>query len=286
MPGQQLYSYWEGNRSQLLATHILSSVAAVVPVPREFDFGLDLLCTLTRHEGGALYAGRSSGIQVKSASDPIVKYGGLNKQGAWKKYELDWLYGQDQPIILCIVDLKQWRIRLYSTVRMWYLPFKVQKPGEVQLIPDLEFESVAPGLSQNRYKEEPLEMTRDGGVAGNGASYRVPLGPPIVDIAVNDEESPEHRDLIRRCLNAWIELDYRNVRHFRMGIPYYEEWYSWETNVPPSPSTRIWHFWASETEKNIREIFDAIGPAIAALLNNFRAQKQGEKLKGGMSSVV
>jgi len=121
MPGLQWSTFWEGNRAELFATYILSSVAAVVPVPRPVDYGLDLLCTLTRRDNRALYAGRAFGVQVRSISRSEVKYGGVNREGDWREHEVEWLYGQDQPILLCLVDLKEWRIRLYSTVRVWWV---------------------------------------------------------------------------------------------------------------------------------------------------------------------
>ena len=99
MTGLQLASFWEGNRAQLFATHVLSSVAAVVPVPVPMDFGHDLLCLLTRRKDNALYAGRAFGVQVKSGSIREIRYGGLNDKQTWKKYELDWLYDQHQPLI-------------------------------------------------------------------------------------------------------------------------------------------------------------------------------------------
>ena len=140
MPGLQLASFWEGNRAQLFATHVLSSVAAVVPVPVPMDFGHDLLCTLTRRERHALFAGRAFGVQVKSKSDPEIRYGGLNERGEWKRYEVDWLYEQHQSFVVCLVDLKEWTVNLYSTQFMWWVPWQKGTPGEVVLVPDLSLD--------------------------------------------------------------------------------------------------------------------------------------------------
>jgi len=281
MPGLQLASFWEGNRSELLATYILSSVAAVVPVPAKFDFGLDLLCTITRHEGRALYAGRAFGVQVKSASEREVSYGGLNDGGQWKDYELKWLYGQDQPIILCIVDLKQWNVKLYSTLRMWWVRWMRGMPGEVVLVPDLEIEDFKGRSDDNRYPYTPLGRTRNGKKLGDGYSYRVPLGKPIAVVGVNDPETRDRRDMLRKCLDAWVELDYRNIRHYRMGVPYTEEWEQWGPNVPPSRQerTRITYFSNPTPDKNIKEILLSFAPAVVALLHNLQAQNQEEKLR-------
>jgi len=100
------------------------------------DFGHDLLCTLTRHEGRALYAGRAFGVQVKSASDPAIRYGGLNDRREWKRYEVEWLYDQHQGFVVCVVDLKNWTVSLYSTQFRWWVPWQKGTPGEVVLVPD------------------------------------------------------------------------------------------------------------------------------------------------------
>jgi hypothetical protein len=98
MPGQQLLSTWKGNRAELLAAYILFSPAAVTHVRREDDYGLDLLCTLVSQQHNVLRAGRSFRVQAKSSNEPTVTYGGIDTHGAWKGYEIEWLFNQDQPI--------------------------------------------------------------------------------------------------------------------------------------------------------------------------------------------
>ncbi len=88
MTGLILATPWEGNRNEAFAEYVLSSVAAVMRVRREADFGYDLLCTLMHYDDGMLYAGRSFGVQIKPAGEPTVTYGRIDgKNGIWKKYE-------------------------------------------------------------------------------------------------------------------------------------------------------------------------------------------------------
>jgi hypothetical protein len=278
MPGLQLASFWEGNRSQLFATHVLSSVAAVVPVPVSMDFGTDLLCTLTHREGPVLYAGRSFAVQVKSESEPEVRYGGLNKKGEWKRYEIDWLWGQDQVFFLCVVDLREWTVKVYSTQRMWWVRWQKGIPGEVVLVPDARPEDFASGDANNRYPFERIPDTASG-TPGDGFSYRVPLGPPIVCVEVKEQEAPEFRDRLRLCLDAWISLDYRNLTHRALRVPYVEEWTSWNTNELPGPAVQLVHFFNPNRDQNIPEILASISPAIASLMHNLNHQGQVEKLE-------
>ncbi len=282
MPGLQLASFWEGNRAQLFATHVLSSVAAVVSVPVPMDFGHDLLCTLTRHEHRALYAGRAFGVQVKAIGSPDIRYGGLNSRGEWKGYEIEWLYGQHQPLIVCIVDLKEWAVHLYSTQFMWWVRCQKRIPGEVVLTPDLRLDdfSDAEGRSMvNRYRSTPLPKTAGGSDVGDGLSYSVPLGCPIVSVSVKDQEAAEFRNELRECLDRWLALDYRNLTYMRLGVPYVEELIHWETNKPPDRPGTLWHFFGATKDQNIREILSSVAPAIVSLMHNLNHQRQMEKLE-------
>ena len=282
MPGLQLASFWEGNRAQLFATHILSSVAAVVPVPVPMDFGFDLLCTLTRRDRNSLFAGRAFGVQVKSKGDPEIGYGGLNDRGDSKGYEINWLYGQDQPLLVCIVDLKAWTVNLYSTQYMWWVPWQKGTPGQVVLVPELPLEDFtdAEGRSMtDRYRSEPLPLARDGTRVEDGFSYRVPLGHPIISVSVVHQEVQAHRDQLRECLNRWLALDYRNIIHYRLKVPYVEEWIRWVTNEPPEPPGAFWHFSNPTPEYNISTVLRSISPAIASLLHNLSCQQQTDKVE-------
>jgi len=242
------------------------------------DFGADLLCTLTRRHGPGLYAGRSFSVQVKSASDAEVRYGGLNDRGQWKRYEIDWLYGQDQVFLLCIVNLREWTVNLYSTQFIWSLTWQKGVPGEVVLVPDLRVGDFATPDVNSRYPSEALRGTQDGSPAGDGFSYRVPLGPPIVSVAVKEHEAVEFRDQVRRCLDSWVGLDHRNLTHKRLSVPYVEEWTHWNTNEPPGPEVLLRHFFNPGHDANIREILASISPAVASLMHNLNHQRQLEKL--------
>jgi hypothetical protein len=278
MPGLQWAPFWEGNRAELFATYVLSSVAAVVGVPRQVDFGLDLLCTLTRQDGNALYAGRAFGVQVKSAGSPEARYGGL-KDGAWKKYEIDWLYGQDLPMLLCTVDLQQWRVSLYSVTRMWWVRWKMGIPGEIILVPSMELGADASRTESSRYPRQELPLASDGTRPGDGYSYRVPLGQPVVSVSLDQEDTRERRDNVRECLDRWVHLESRNVRHYQMKVPYTEEWMEWTPNTAPTFPGKLWHYYNPTRDQNVPEILSSIGPAVASLYHQLRIQRQDAKVE-------
>jgi hypothetical protein len=274
MPGVRLSMSWEGSRNELLASYVLSSVATVVRVPRDADFGLDLLCTLTDKKDNLLYAGTAFGVQVKPASQKAVTYGGLNQHKAeWKRYEIEWLYGQDQPVVLCIVDQTKWEVKLYSTNRIWRLRWmNGLETGRVQLAPDCEAQADA-----EEFLWKALPQVDDSPQCGDGRSYTIPLGRPIFQLLVRDQSLAHSRCDLRRCLDEWLRLDYKNIMHHRMDIPYMEEWTEWRPNeVPLGLKYHVYH--NPEPNQNVREILGSIEPAVVALYANLCRQRQLQKL--------
>jgi hypothetical protein len=284
MSNRQVASYWEGNRAELFSTYVLSSVAAVSPVHRPFDFGIDLLCTLTHRREHCLYAGRSFGVQVKSGQEREFQYGGLDeKKKIWKRHEVEWLYGQGQPFLVSTVSLKERRVQIYSPSPMWWLRWKVGWPGEVVLTPDA-LKGASPDKSAS-YPRVRLPLDADGHMAGDGFRYVVPLGRPIVDIVLDEEDSEEHREHIRACLDKWLALESSNIRHYQMRVPFTQEYLDWAPNEIPTSQTSQHYLFNDTPDQNVPEILESIGPSVAALYHNFRIQGQGERLSD-LQSIV
>ena len=165
---------------------------------------------------------------------------------------------------------------------MWWVPWQKGTPGEVVLVPDMRIEDFheEDGRSaQDRYPFTSLPDTVGGSRPGDGFSYRVPLGPPIVSVSVKEQEATEFRDQVRSCLDRWVALDYRNLTHRRLKVPYVEEWVEWQTNQPPEPPGQLFHFFNPTPDQNIKEILASISPAVASLMHNLNHQGQLEKLE-------
>lgn len=280
MPGQQLKSTWGGNRAELLSIYALSSIAAVTHVRREEDFGFDLLCTLLTQYKNVLRAGRSFGVQVKLSGQNEIVYGGLNNNGMWKDYEIEWLFNQDQPILIAMSDVKNWKVRLYSTSHIWYLKYQVGRPGEIVLLPDRELipeKELSTRSNQWRYEESELALCNDGTLAGNGYSYQIPLGKPIAELSLDNDDEDYLND-IRSTLDKWLELEYESIVQRNLGIPNYFEWKSWTPNKLPSEKL-VFTFWNDEPGANIQRLLNAISPAVQSLLLHLRHQNDFQRAK-------
>jgi|GEM_PF-5022139 len=278
MPGRQLQGFWEGSRSELFAIYVLSRAASVAAVPHEYDLGADLLCTLVSSEDRFLHAGRAFVVQVKSASDPVWTLGGFDDQGNWKRHEIEWLYDQDQPMLLCVVDKEALEVRLYSTSRMWGLHWHVGPPAVVNLAPDDDFTRVRGGLSlEADYSEQPIPAAADAPYRGGKNSYTIPLGGPILAVNLSEAELPATTQ-IHDCLKPWLDLDYRNIAYRKLRVPHVAEWVEWEVNKPPKGVVMHRYYDNPQRDKNVPELLGAIAPAVTSLLLNLRQQGQLEKL--------
>lgn len=274
MTGSLLATTWEGHRNEAFAAYALSGVASVIKVPREADVGFDLLCTLLHYDEPSklLYAGKSFGIQIKSAAEKEIPYGGIDtKKKKSKQYEIDWLFQQEQPLLIGLVSLKGNSLYLYSTQRIWQVFNQTKNPGKVKLLPNIEPKRDAD--STERFKARKL---RTGDLeAGDGFSYEVPLGKPIVCIEIEKfkEDYENLRIEIINKINQAIEIDYRNIANRNFNIPISEERDGWEGKYNNS---YIYHL--ADKEK-IQSMLRSIAPVISSLMINEHNLPNPEELK-------
>jgi len=70
MSGRRPRSFREGDRAEYLVKYLLLTFAQVVLVPRQEDYGVDLLCALTTRDSKSLFVEDIFGIQVKKCAKP------------------------------------------------------------------------------------------------------------------------------------------------------------------------------------------------------------------------
>jgi hypothetical protein len=269
MTGRILAKPWEGQRNEAFAEYVLSSIATVVRVPRQADFGFDLLCTLTHYFDKVLYAGRSFGVQVKPHSEKRLTYGGLSKKNGqleWKGHQIDWLFEQDQPLFIGLVDLKKHTLSLYSTHRMWWVYNDIGKPGQIVLVPDTQ---PTGGIGPSWFKRKKLPTLDGGREASNDFSYEVPLGEPVVRIDLKRLESKDQqfRSEIEESIKDAVDLNYRNIMNCHGNIPITEERKIWMSDN--WKDSFFYHLMNDERKKSLLR---SISPAITSLLNNYASE--------------
>ena len=118
MPGVRSYSFREGDRSEYLAQFLLSALGLCTFIPRQEDIGFDFSCSIADQEAGILTFGYPYLISVKSRSTPSI-----NIEPTKTAIEADdarhvaWLFRQDQPVFLGVVDKDAISLRIFSYCR-------------------------------------------------------------------------------------------------------------------------------------------------------------------------
>jgi hypothetical protein len=192
MPAVLPFGFYQGSRSEYLATYLLSRLSIVTPVPRERDFGIDLIGHLARREGGLLEVGEPFAVQVKSEAEPVA-YDGVR--------EVRWLFTQTIPFFIAIVSKAQQRLKLYST---WPLLKLTYLYGHA-------FTQVVLTVGPDATNPDPR---REGEVGV------VPLGDPILDVTPSDVEDSATADARAKVLAYWVRLDLENVMNRVAGVCY------------------------------------------------------------------
>ena len=115
MSGKRLGSFRSGDRSEYLAGYALSRIAFVNSFPRQEDFGVaDFLCVLSKQEERLVFPESAFYVQVKSDAVDLI----LDSDA------LRWISEyMDHPLLICVVDKKTGRIKMYSCWPIWRVMF-------------------------------------------------------------------------------------------------------------------------------------------------------------------
>jgi hypothetical protein len=103
--GRLAANFRNANIAEGLAIQMFRSFAAIAPIPREEDYGIDFIGTLIRKEGKALVAEDSFLVQVKVATSPIFSFSGDG---------VNWLRNLKLPYFPVVVDLTLGMVSVYS----------------------------------------------------------------------------------------------------------------------------------------------------------------------------
>jgi hypothetical protein len=200
-----------GNRAELLADYILSSIGISTPIRHQDDTGFDFYCQLGDNEGGYLTFGYPFIIQVKDYSEQlVVEYG--NKR-TWKPEQTNWLFRNQNPFFIGNVNRDSLQIDIYDTTGLWDV-----------------YNNISGYCSQIRLKavEKPEESWRvnfrvenlQDWTAGNGDGkrYTVDIGKPIVSINHDDIEDDTRLRNKKEILRHVIKIEQKNILYRNFGI--------------------------------------------------------------------
>lgn len=269
MPGSLWSPFREGNRSEYLAQYFLSALGVSVSVPRPEDIGIDFYCALAQEVDQRLTFHSPFAVQVGSYGTKEFSYGGYTDKGIWRKEQIDWLFSQELPLFVSTVDKDTLAFRLYSTSPIWLIRYRFGEVSEVHLVPDAVHDIL---------KESRKEIPEYNGKGGDGALYRIPLGPPIVDLRIDQLKT----DLVgkaRLALSKAASVEMANLTYRRLSVHFSQ----WMLDISPNDDSAIIkvgqsYAWNPEPGRNTSEQLNAILPIIVALGHNFKSQNRLEEL--------
>jgi hypothetical protein len=196
-------NFHEAGRSEYLAHYVFSSFGTSVPVPRQEDTGLDLICTLTERDGQRLWPVATYSVQVKSTRSPWVFA---------DKRSIRWIVEAPMPVFFCIVDKRTAKVSIFNT---W--------PRFLAWVMSDSFERIEMTVGESGTGKIEVEINRDG-------TYS--LSAPIAEFAITDILDAELHSQIRSILQVWIQYDQSNIHRIQSGIKSLTSISNYETNNP------------------------------------------------------
>lgn len=196
-------------------------------MPREDDYGVDLLCTLlSEREGQRAWPVAHYAVQVKSDPEPWVFP---------SRRSVEWVVGYPAPLLLCVVNKAERIISIYHTLARFGAAIASTLPETLAMRPE--------GRGN--------EFTGAYGYDEGTGEYL--LGPPIVQLTVAELVDEDSIQRMRAVLQAWVELDYRNVIKYQIGLRSMELPMTYRTGEIPVVGGRLELAWASERTREAGE---------------------------------
>lgn len=255
MPATLGYGWHEGSRGEYLAQYFLTALGVSAPVIRQEDIGIDFYCALARKEKKKL----------SFHSPYLIQHGAVSKQFIYRgRREVDWLFSQRLPLMICTVDQVKTRFRLYSTSAIWlFRHFRGREISQIKL---------CPGLCRDVREEARSKRKQQGGFA-----FQIPLGNPVVDLNLDDLD--KKRAQATKALASAIRLEQRNLTFDQLGV--HVAW--WFKGVRPNDSKSldncdVTFAWNDTPGQNLSRQIDCLKQVALTLALNLDAQGDQEKL--------
>jgi hypothetical protein len=197
----------QGNRAEELGLFLVGSFAAVAPVPRTHDVGLDAVATLLKPAKGRNYLAEDSfWVQFKAASVREITYG---------PDEMRWLSELQLPLFIGSVNLKGASIQLFSCHHVSE-QLATKRPRAI---------TCCLNDRPTRHLDDPTSGT-----------VAISLGPPVLAWGIAEGEDPAFLQQAYEVLKPWIQHEGKNaeLRNFR----YFRE-LTWETGKSPRPGLTV-----------------------------------------------
>ena len=268
MPGRRLNLDSIGDSYEDFAESVLGRVATLTRISTKRDFGTDTYCQPRVPAGARMETVTELCLlQVKGGNAPLG-YGGLDRKRSWKNYEFDWLKNLWAPLYLAVVDVNYQSVDLFSLWPVWWVMWQCGTPFKI-VLSRKEPTNAAYSLSEPR-----SEITSEGGELGDGRTWEIDLGPPLLHLTHENLNDEIFKNRAIEIFRHWIQADRKTVARAHMGIPFVEAVHTWVTNETPTTSQELLCM-HKKPGVRIEELARAIAPGILAL--GAHLQHQGNR---------
>lgn len=266
MSGTRLYNFREGDRSEYLATYLLSGLGLINPVPRQEDIGVDFHCQLADQEKGVLSFGNPFIIQIKSSSTKSILYGNL-EQDKWDLKQIEWLFKQNQPFFIGSVDKETMKISIYDCSTLYHLRFLPKTPTFIEFT----FED-----NNEVYRPEKEIINTWSRKDSDGYKHIIKLGLPLITIDNSDLQNKDVLKIKKDILRQAVEINQYNVIHIHKNIG----WINYISKIDTNEKfTLAWDSLIATNDKIIDNLINTLDFPILNLAMNLYANGEYEKLK-------
>lgn len=264
MSGGLVYNFRQGNRSELLADYLLSAVGITTPVRRQDDYGFDFYCQLSDQESGYLTFGYPYIIQIKSDNLTEIKYG-VEDFTKWKPENVTWLFRNEIPFFVGVVNKEKISIEIYDTTGLWQVYNKESlNYCTIELKPSKHMDGeMRQNCQENKVQWEDRQEYC--------TQYIVDLGNPIIDITYEDLQNPESLKEKKGILRIIIALEQINIIHRNLGIRAFNEI---KMNLTNSETFITGMAFNPRQFDDISKIYSSLQTALISLLVNLKSKER------------
>jgi hypothetical protein len=254
MSGLRASSWRGGDQSEYLALYILSALGLVTQVPRQEDIGFDFVCSVADQEEGNLTFRFPYLVTAKSIGDPEV---GFFPAKAWNSkvpVHVDWIFSQDSPLYLAVVDKQRGRLLLYSCTLAYYSIYGIaNKLGALSLVPRLE--------KGERAELNAIEKRGELEDFPGKGHYAIDLGDAMLDLSVDTIRDKRKLALFKRILREDIVKQRAALQFLKMGVPFFEPQLH-ETNVGAIKKRYFYHGKLTKNSKTFAMLLKKSAPVL------------------------
>lgn len=275
MSGKRVFTWREADRIEYLANFLLSAVGLVTPVPRQEDIGVDFHCSLADQEGGVVTYGFPFLVQARSIVKPVVRIKAPRKyrhQTHVIPEHLSWLFLQELPLFLALVDREDISIHLYSLSPAWFVFH------DSDHCPDCSSLRLVPRIDKSNTAKVGRPQ-RIGQVTSSPESheYEVDLGYPVASFSA--EETAVRQTLARQkeSLRSCVNREFKNLVFRRAGLPQFY-WLSEARQDEGGPISDFFCREAPRDAEGLKRIYSYLGPSLAPLALRYKEDARTDLL--------